>query len=171
MQILDEENEEKDRGVPVIRDGIPKQKSLLPLPAFYADVPPLVLKQQEPYVTTVEGCTLDGVTTLTAASDLLAASREKEHGWLQHVCSKLNNEQLGENDYLRWASYHASRQVPELRKVYYIILLPLFKEHVSTPAMICHSMKVLKRTTEYLNPGRTPVLTVDQPLYALAKKI
>ena len=37
--------------------------------------------------------------------------------------------------------------------------------------MICHSMKVLKRTTEYLNPGQTPVLTVDQPLYALAKKI
>ena len=32
-------------------------------------------------------------------------------------------------------------------------------------------MKVLKRTTEYLNPGETPVLTVDQPLYALAKKI
>ena len=43
MQILDEENEGEDRGVPVIRDGIPKQKSLLPLPAFYADVPPLVL--------------------------------------------------------------------------------------------------------------------------------
>ena len=43
MQILDEENEGEDRGVPVIRDGIPKQKSL---PAFYADVPPLVLKQQ-----------------------------------------------------------------------------------------------------------------------------
>ena len=43
MQILDEDNEGEDRGVPVIRDGIPKQKSLLPLPAFYADVPPLVL--------------------------------------------------------------------------------------------------------------------------------
>ena len=52
-----------------------------------------------------------------------------------------------------------------------ITLLPLFKEHANTPAMICHSMKVLKRTTEYLNPGPTPVLTVDQPLYALAKKI
>ena len=104
MQIFDEENEGKDRGVPVIRDGIPKQKSLLPLPAFCVDIPPLVLKQQEPYVPTVEGCTLEGVTTLTAASDLLAtdlaASREKEYGWLQHVCSKLNNEQLGENDYL-----------------------------------------------------------------------
>ena len=43
MQILDEENKGEDHGVPVIRDGIPKQKSLLPLPAFYADVPPLVL--------------------------------------------------------------------------------------------------------------------------------
>ena len=44
MQILDEEIEGEDRGVPVIRDGIPKQKSQLTLPAFYADVPPLVLK-------------------------------------------------------------------------------------------------------------------------------
>ena len=77
MQILDEENEGEDRGVPVIRDSIPKQKSLLPLPAFYTDVPPQVFKQQEPYVPTVEGCILEGVTTLTAASDLLAASREK----------------------------------------------------------------------------------------------
>ena len=56
MQTLDEENEGENR---VIRDGIPKQKSLLPLPTFYTDVPPLVLKQQDPYVPTVEGCTLD----------------------------------------------------------------------------------------------------------------
>ena len=32
-------------------------------------------------------------------------------------------------------------------------------------------MKVLKCTTEYLNPGQTPVLTLYQPLCALAKKI
>ena len=114
---------------------------------------------------------MEGVTTLTIASDLLATSREKEYGWLLHVCSKLNNEQLGKNDYLSWAAYHASRQLPELRKVCNITLLPLFKEHANTPAMICHSMKVLKCTTEYLNPRQTPVLTVDQPLYALAKKI
>ena len=37
--------------------------------------------------------------------------------------------------------------------------------------MISHSMHVLKKITEHLNPGQTPVITVDQPLYALAKKI
>ena len=52
-----------------------------------------------------------------------------------------------------------------------ITLLPLFKEHANTPAKLCYSMKVLKHSTEYLNPGQPPVLTVDQPLYALAKKI
>ena len=31
--------------------------------------------------------------------------------------------------------------------------------------------EMLKHTTEYLNPGQTPVLTVDQILYVLAKKI
>ena len=114
---------------------------------------------------------MEGITTLTAASDLLAASREKQYGWLQHVCSKLNNEQLGENDNLSWVAYHARRQVPELCKVCNITLLRLFKEHANTPAMLCHSIKVLKCTTGYPNPGTTPVLTVDQPLYALAKKI
>ena len=32
-------------------------------------------------------------------------------------------------------------------------------------------MDIVKAAVEYLNPGQVPVLAMDQPLYALAKKI
>ncbi len=32
-------------------------------------------------------------------------------------------------------------------------------------------MNVVKAAVEHLNPGQTPVLTMDQPLYAIAKQI
>ena len=37
--------------------------------------------------------------------------------------------------------------------------------------MIKHSLHVIKSAIEHLNPGQTPVVTFDQPLYALAKQI
>ena len=37
--------------------------------------------------------------------------------------------------------------------------------------MIRHSLDVVKNAVEHLNPGQTPVVTFDQPLFALAKRI
>lgn len=37
--------------------------------------------------------------------------------------------------------------------------------------MIAHSMKVIKAAVQHLNPLQTPVITLDQSLYALAKQI
>lgn len=37
--------------------------------------------------------------------------------------------------------------------------------------MIRHLMDVIKKTTEYLNPGQAPVIAVDQPLSTVAKQI
>ena len=37
--------------------------------------------------------------------------------------------------------------------------------------MIKHSFYVVKSAVEHLNPGQTPVLTFDQPLYAMAKQV
>ena len=37
--------------------------------------------------------------------------------------------------------------------------------------MIRHSMDVVKNAVEHVNPGQTPVVTLDQPLFALAKQI
>ena len=37
--------------------------------------------------------------------------------------------------------------------------------------MIRHSMDVVKNAVEHVHPGQTPVVTLDQPLFALAKQI
>ena len=37
--------------------------------------------------------------------------------------------------------------------------------------MIKHSFNVIKSAVNHLNPGQTPVITFDQPLYALAKQV
>lgn len=37
--------------------------------------------------------------------------------------------------------------------------------------MILHAIKLVKDAIEYINPGQTPLIEMDQPLYALAKQI
>ena len=49
--------------------------------------------------------------------------------------------------------------------------MPLFYENAHSLAMVKHGMEVIIKATEHLNPGQIPVLTVDQPLYAIAKGI
>jgi len=50
-------------------------------------------------------------------------------------------------------------------------LLPLFLESAHTVAMIKHSMDVVRNAVEHLNPGQIPVLTFDQPLFALETRV
>ena len=50
-------------------------------------------------------------------------------------------------------------------------MLPLFYEEAHSVAMILHSLNILQRTTHFLNDNQTPVVTYDQPLYAIAKSI
>uniref|UniRef100_UPI00358E92D9 uncharacterized protein n=1 Tax=Myxine glutinosa TaxID=7769 RepID=UPI00358E92D9 len=76
-----------------------------------------------------------------------------------------------DNDNTSWAAFHASQQPPDARVICPTSLLPLFLESAHTVAMIRHSMDVVKNAVEHLNPGQTPVVTVDQPLFALAKQI
>ena len=70
-----------------------------------------------------------------------------------------------------WAAFHASRQTEEIRAVCPTVLLPLFQESAHTVAMIKHSLDVIRKSVEHLNPGQCPVITFDQPLFALAKQI
>ena len=46
-----------------------------------------------------------------------------------------------------------------------------FWKKASSPAMIRHVMEIVKQNVGFLNPGQTPVIAFDQPLYALAKQI
>ena len=70
-----------------------------------------------------------------------------------------------------WAAYHANRQPDNIRYISPIALMPLFTESSNIGAMIIHAMKLVAQTAQYLHPGQVPVITMDQPLYAIAKQI
>ena len=50
-------------------------------------------------------------------------------------------------------------------------MLPLFRDAAHSPAMICHALTIIKTTVGSVNPAQIPVVTLDQPLYAIAKQI
>ena len=72
---------------------------------------------------------------------------------------------------ITWAAYHANLQLHH--KVHSDIgaLLPLFREDSKSPAMIKHSINVIKKAVQFLNSNQIPVIAFDQPLYAIAKQI
>ena len=50
-------------------------------------------------------------------------------------------------------------------------LLPMWRDSSNSPAMIKHAIDVVSKAIQHLNPGQTPVVTFDQPLYAMANAI
>ena len=52
-----------------------------------------------------------------------------------------------------------------------IALLPLFLEKADSPAMVEHGLDLVKKITDFLNPGQIPVLACDCPIFILCKKI
>lgn len=50
-------------------------------------------------------------------------------------------------------------------------VLPLFPDKASSPSMMKHAMNLAVQDTQFFNPGQTPVLGGDQPLYAIAKQL
>ena len=50
-------------------------------------------------------------------------------------------------------------------------LLPLLPEQAHSVATMKHAMQTVKETTSFLRPDQVPVVTVDHPLFAVAKQI
>ncbi len=49
--------------------------------------------------------------------------------------------------------------------------MPLINENINSLAMVKHTMKLIKRAVDNLNKDQTPVVTADQPVYALGKQV
>ena len=62
------------------------------------------------------------------------------------------------------AAFHSNQEPPHDFKVTIGSLL-------KSVAMIRHAMDVVQQAVHHLNPGQVPALTLDQPLYAVAKQI
>ena len=140
-------------------------KSIKPLPDTYTHVPPAAFPNNNPLLPQAVECVIPGNTLLT--------SNETQQQWLSTVYELLQKEDLDptESDNISWSAYFANLQEFVPRPPAITGLLPLFRESAHTLAMVKHGMDIIKTATNHLNPGQIPVVTVDQPLYAIAKNI
>ena len=73
---------------------------------------------------------------------------------------------------LCWKQTIVSREYVSLKKpVFNTGLMPLLLENAHATALLSRVMNLVKKAVERLNPNQTPVLTMDQPLPAVAKEI
>ena len=95
------------------------------------------------------------------------------YSWLKHLKQILDNDYdlHDENENISWAAYHASQRLSPPTDVALTSLLPLFCHQANSMAMISHSLDVVKAAVSILNPDQIPMITCDQPLFALAKQI
>ena len=93
---------------------------------------------------------------------------------MEHVLEQTNSETITTTSNVTWSAFHVENSVEVTqanRRQATCSLLPLFYEVAHSEAMILHSMNVIQQALHHINPLQPPVIAMDQPLYALAKKI
>ena len=150
-----------DRGVQIISRSSSNASQSFAIPIHYTNVPLETIKTKEFTAPAVDSPM--GPITLSN----IEKAKETETEWLDKDMAA----QLDRMDWISWSAYHASIQTTEIPPAAIIALLPLFMSSVHSVAMIKHSMTIVQATVQHLNPGQVPVLTADQPLFALAKQI
>ena len=107
---------------------------------------------------------------VSQVTKVIQESSVRYEAWLHHVSNIVKKEKLNEEDVATWSSYNAGLQTNNVRPRAEIGIFPLFIEKVHSPCRVKHFMEIVRDGTEFLNPGQTPVIGMDQPLYSLAKK-
>ena len=72
---------------------------------------------------------------------------------------------------MSWGAYFGNASKPLSTPNMTSTALPIFLEKASEPAMIAKIILLAKAVTEALNPGQTPWLETDEPLYRKSKRI
>jgi hypothetical protein len=127
------------------------------LPAEYTEVCPCILPTKEPDIPKIP-------TDLCSSSVI-----DDEYVWLKSIADCFLSGSEREN--WSWAAFHAEREQHTCLNYSLSVLLPLFRQSANTAAMMRHSLFVVNKIVSKVNPGQTPVLTADQPLFALLKQI
>jgi hypothetical protein len=152
------------REVTVIDGNPQKERKVSSLPSQFTDVQPVVLIEQDLFPPPLVG-------QLPAVDDEKDFGYKKEVQWLDNVKELIRKEKLDSDDSFSWAAYHASSEPQLDYEPAVTSLMPLFLENAHSAPMILHGMNVICSAVELVNPGQTPVIAMDQPLFALAKQI
>ena len=134
----------------------PTRVQRLQLPAGYTNIKPTKGGKPEPPVS--KTINRDLASQIDTAKEACA--------WTE----KLASHEGSIKDRVCFSAYYSQKatteSVPSITQ-----LLPLLPDAVHTPAMVRHCTQLFKEITEKLNPGQQPVITADQPVYALGKQV
>ena len=100
----------------------------------------------------IKAVTVSQVDVPNTTTHHLAKANNDEIRWIQHSTRLLEHESLPD-------------------PVGISSLLPLFFEKAATIQIVRHGMNLVRQATDKLNQGQTPVMAVDQPLFALCKYV
>ena len=111
--------------------------------------------------------------TLTIDYEPVYNAVEDEKEWQKNTRRLVSKDTQSVDDPICWAAYHSNKQQSNDFEVTIGSLLPLFPDDSKSIviAMIRHAMDVIRQAVHHINPGQVPVVTVDQPLFAIAKQI
>ena len=149
---------------PVVPDDTVTEKRIPPLPLAYTNILPAPSMPKEIKAPVING-------PMQPGRNKFEDDRKTEHKWLDKQMTLMEGRDIAVGEFVSWAAYHANVQVQHSRPPTTIALMPLFREVSHSFATIIHCMKTNQEATQLLNPGQKPVLTMDQPLYALEKQI
>lgn len=152
---------ETNKKVFVLNDKVKGISTLMSLPDSYAVVPSTFLS-----ISKNINYTANDTAQIQSTHVLI---EKDEIDWLDKVSNNLDNE--NSNLSLHWPAHHSLQKRGSSRPCTKIALLPLFLENAHSTSMILHSMNIIKLATNKLNPQQVPVITCDQPLFALAQQI
>ena len=141
--------------------GTPATNKVSPLPETYTNVRPAYFKDATPVPTGSE-------KMLPLKTEILFQNIKMEFQWLEHL--KVTEDVEGGFS-VTWAIKHASKHRGLNSRPSISALLPLLPEQAHSVATVKHAMNKIKEATHYLNADQIPVVTADQPLFAIAKQI
>ena len=117
-----------------------------------------VLKAMPSFCGSVQIIDRDAKRRITLLPSSLSASAflteymsmliDNEIDWLGHVREDYSTYMM-----LNCSSVYAEQEVPNSLPRCKTNLLPLFSESSTDPSMVCHAMKLIKKSIEFLNPG------------------
>ena len=136
-------------------------KSVPELPDTFTNIPPAHFKTKNPLPP--------NISLPEQATHIFTPQLALEYHWLEKVI--VTQEIDGEVN-LTWSAHHASsKRSPEF-EVSLTSLLPLLRDQAHSVATVKHVMDKVRDVVDFLNPHyQVPVITADQPIYALAKQV
>ena len=144
-------------------DSVHKFKKVSPLPAEYNEAPK-INHSSLPTDFYASLCTYNFIDIQNFSN--IDSAKMQEYGWaLQFSIPDVPNAKA-------WTQYHIDTNnlaTPEWLDE--SSLLPPTRDKINTLEMQCRTMRLNIKAVKALNPGQTPVDTLDCPIYALTKEV